>query len=122
MWILMFIGPEPFYVDDATGDVQMQLLPTLPSWLFHIQDEPTALGGAMMDNDGTSRIKFKLFSSIHVYYYNKNNIDILGIPPQRYRVGLRDGSIFDFNQTFIPAEVAYRIRQVVFVDFIEAYF
>jgi hypothetical protein len=26
MWILMFIGPEPFYVDSTTGEVQMQLM------------------------------------------------------------------------------------------------
>jgi hypothetical protein len=122
MWILMFIGPEPFYVDSTTGEVQMQLMPTLPSWLFHIHDGLADMGGVMMDDDGTPRISFKLFSSINVHYYNKNKADILGRPPKRYRVGLRDGSIFDFNQTFIPTTMAQKIRRIVFVDFIEAHF
>jgi hypothetical protein len=122
MWILMFIGPEPFYVDNTTGEVRMQLMPTLPSWLFHIHDGLADMGGVMMDDDGTPRISFKLFSSINVHYYNKNKIDILGVPPKRYRVGLRDGSIFDFNQTFIPSTMAQKIRRIVFVDFIEAHF
>ena len=122
IWILMFIGPEPFYVDDATGDVQMQLLPTLPSSLFHVHDGLANLGGVMMEDDGTPRISFKLFSSINVHYYNKNGIDIWGVPPNRYRIGLRDGSVFEYNQTFIPTELAQKIRRVVFVDYIEAYF
>lgn len=122
MWILMFIGPDPFYVDETTGDVRMQLLPTLPSWLFHIHDGLPDVGGVMLDDDGTPRISFKLFSSINVHYYNKNKIDILGTPPKSYRVGLRDGSVFDFNQTFIPSPMATKIRRVVFVDFIEAHF
>jgi len=122
MWILMFIGPEPFYIDATTGDVQMQLLPTLPSWLFHIHDGLADMGGVMMDDDGTPRISFKLFSSINVHYYNKNKIDILGISPRSYRVGLRDGSIFDYNQTYIPTTMTQKIRRVVFVDFIEAHF
>jgi len=122
IWILMFIGPEPFYVDDATGHVRMQLLPTLPSSLFHVHDGLTDLGGVMMEDDGTPRISFKLFSSINVHYYNRNNIDIWGVPPKRYRIGLRDGSVFDLNQTFIPTELAQKIRRVVFVDYIEAYF
>ena len=122
MWILMFIGPEPFRVDETTGELQMQLLPTLPSWLFHIHDGLADMGGVMMDDDGTPRISFKLFSSINVHYYNEEKIDLLGAPPKRYRVGLRDGSIFDFNQTVIPHDMAIKIRRVVFVDFIEAHF
>jgi len=122
MWILMFIGPEPFYVNSTSGDLEMQLLPTLPSWLFHVHDGLYDMGGVMMDDDGTPRISFKLFSSINVHYYNKDNVDILGIPPKKYRVGLRDGSIFDFNQTYIPSDMAHKIRRVVFVDFIEAHF
>lgn len=122
MWILMFIGPEPFYVDETTGGVQMHLLPTLPNWLFHTHDGLTNMGGVMMNDDGTPRVSFKLFSSINVHYYNKNKTDLLGVPPKRYTIGLRDGSIFHFNQTFIPTSMARKIRRVVFVDFIEAHF
>jgi len=122
MWILMFIGPEPFFIDEKSSEVRMQLLPTLPRWLFHIHDGFADMDGVIMNDDGTPRISFKLFSSINVHYYNKKNTDILGTPPERYRIGLRDGSIFDFNQTYIPTTMAQKIRRVIFVDFIEAHF
>ena len=76
----------------------------------------------MEKNDGVPRISFKLFSSIKVHYHNKNKKGIMGVPPKRYRVGLRDGTVFDFNQTFIPTDMAHKIRRVVLVDFIEAHF
>jgi len=123
MWILMFIGPRPFTLDADTGELQMQLRPTIPGWLFDINNGISHMGGMMMDDDGTPRISFKLFSSIAVHYYNPNRVDLLGMPPKRYRIGLRDGSIFDFNETStIPSFMAQKIRRVVFVDFIEAHF
>jgi hypothetical protein len=68
------------------------------------------------------QISFKLFSSITVRYHNPDKKDIIGIKPILYRVGLRDGSVFEFDQGFIPADIADKIRRVVFVDFIEAHF
>ena len=122
MWILMFIGPEPFYINKETGEIQMQLLPTLPFWLFRTHDD-TLMGGMNgMEQDHIPRISFKLFSSIDVHYHNKNKTDIMGIPPKRYKVGLRDGTTFEYNQTFIPTDMAQQIRRVVLVEFIEAHF
>jgi hypothetical protein len=34
MWLLMFVGPAPFYVDEDSGELAMQLVPSLPLWLF----------------------------------------------------------------------------------------
>jgi hypothetical protein len=121
MWTLMFIGPEPFYVDKTTGRVQMQLVPTLPSWLFHTH----GVGKGGINLGGTKsmpEVSFKLFSSITVRYHNQQKKDIIGILPKFYRVGLRDGSVFEFNQSFIPPEMTDKIRRVVFVDYIEAHF
>jgi len=121
MWILMFIGPEPFYVNEASGQFEMQLIPTLPSWLFQTHD--TAMGEVLPEETSNiPQISFKLFSSITVRYYNREKKDLIGVKPNLYKVGFRDGSVFEFNQGSIPADIAYKIRRVVFVDFIEAHF
>lgn len=118
MWILMFIGSEPFSFDKTSGEIRFQFIPTLPAWIFDSL-EP---GVAQANDVENPTISFKLFSSISVRYYNSQKRDLMGVPPTRYRVGLRDGSAFEFNQTFIPDEMADKIRRVVFVDFIEAFF
>ncbi len=92
----------------------MQLVPTLPRWLFETKDED--------GSEQTPKISFKLFSSIQVYCYNERSVDLFGVLPSRYRVGLRDGSIFVVDAASIPFELADKIRRVVFVGFIEAVF
>ena len=117
MWILMFIGPNPFFLDELTGELRLQLVPALPLWLF---EEGPADGDA--SSDLNPRVSFKLFAAIDVHYINERRTDLFGVKPQRYRVGLRDGSIFHAEGTSISSELADKIRRVVFVDFIEAYF
>jgi hypothetical protein len=129
IWTLMFIGPKPFYKNStAGGEVQMQLVPTLPAWLF---GEAGKLSGEqkisypVSGDDSqivTTKVSFKLFSSISVHYHNKNRRDLMGEAPYMYRIGLRDGSTYQFDQPFIPGDIADKIRRVVLVDFIEAYF
>jgi hypothetical protein len=78
MWIVMFIGSEPFFLDEASWELRMQLVPTLPRWLLETKVE-----------DGfeqTPKFSFKLFSSIQVYCYNERSVDLFGILPSRYRV------------------------------------
>ncbi|KAG7356756.1 4-alpha-glucanotransferase [Nitzschia inconspicua] len=121
MWTLMFIGSKPFYVDETTGDLKMELIPTLPAWFFQGHDE----GGNEISEGDDSRnptVSFKLFSSITVNYHNDGKHDLFGFKPSLYRVGLRDGSVFEFHQDFIPSMMADKIRRVVFVDYIDAYF
>jgi len=113
IWMLMMLGPNPFYVED-TGELRMQLVPALPRWLFK-EPEPGSNTGAT--------ITFKLFGSIDVtYYHRRGNDDLFRVPPSRYVIVLRDGSIFNVNGTSIPFELADKIRRIVFVATIDAYF
>jgi hypothetical protein len=114
MWTLMFMGLKPFFVDELTGELRMQLIPSLPAWLFNTEDEDGL--------ETTPTVSFKLFSSIQVHYYNERKIDLFGIVPIRYRIGLRDGSNFDIEGASIPFDLADKIRRVVFVDFVEVHF
>ena len=62
MWKLMFMGPNPFVVNDD-GEVEMQLIPALPIWLF--EDAETGAEGTR-DDEGNLIVSFKLFASIKV--------------------------------------------------------
>lgn len=133
IWKIMYIGIDPFYVDPGDYQLRMKLVPTLPLWMFDTQgnhdlDEDKEfqrspfLRHSAQQNLNTPNVRFKLFSSIQVYYYNERRIDLFGYPPVRYRIGLRDGSIFEVDGPVIGVDLAEKIRRVVFVDFIEAYF
>jgi hypothetical protein len=134
IWILMYVGPNPFFVDSGDHQLRMQLVPTLPLWMFDsrgtddVLDEDNEftrspfLRHSVQEHPNTPTIRFKLFSSIQVYYYNERRADLFGSPPVRYRIGLRDGSIFEIDGPTIGVDLADKIRRVVFVDFVEAYF
>ena len=133
IWILMYVGPNPFFVDSGDHQIRMQLVPSLPLWMFESRDPDDPdddkefkrspfLRHSVQEHPNTPTIRFKLFSSIQVYYYNELRADIFGNPPSRYRIGLRDGSIFEIDGPVIGVDLADKIRRVVFVDFIEAYF
>eukprot|EP00980_Cylindrotheca_fusiformis_P028851 scaffold22660_cov127-Cylindrotheca_fusiformis.AAC.5 len=116
MWFLMFVGPKPFFVDDHTGELRMEFVPSIPASFFRTKRGDDSIDGK------TPYVRFKLFSSIKVIYYNEEGKDIFGMRPYQYRIGLRDGSTFNVNASSIPRDLATKIRRVVFVDFIEAYF
>lgn len=112
MWALMMVGPNPFFVDEETGELRMQLLPALPRWLFD-------------DSDATlpPKVSFKLFGAIDVTYYNwRGEDDLFRLPPARYVVTLRDGNIFNIPGGSIPFKLADKIRRVVFVASIDVHF
>jgi len=115
IWILMFIGPDVFYINGPTGELRMQLLPALPLWLFESDQ-----GGD--DNGQPLTISFKLFGMITVTYYNVVREDLYRVPPSRYVVGLRDGSTTDIYGPSIPQWLADKVRRVVFTDYISVYF
>lgn len=133
MWVLMFVGPKPFFVDPDDYQLRMQLVPSLPAWIFEsregdnlendeeLRDDPL-LRLAQEQHPNTLTVRFKLFSSIQVHYYNLRRTDLFGIVPTRYRIGLRDGTVFEVEGSVIGVDLADKIRRVVFVDFIEAYF
>eukprot|EP00957_Ditylum_brightwellii_P212059 15366916-Ditylum_brightwellii.AAC.1 len=115
MWALMMIGPEPFYVNQTTNMLHMQLVPAVPLWFFQGDDTSAKI-------KKTLTISFNLFSSINVTYHNSLGTDLFGISPNRYEVGLRDGSILRINGSVLPTDIAVSIRQVVLINTIDAYF
>jgi hypothetical protein len=83
IWVLMMIGPNLFSVDSHNGQLQMQLKPALPRWLF--EDGPTLLDGTnipQMQNPASSNstdvtLSFKLFGSIlHTIIIEAMNISL----------------------------------------------
>jgi hypothetical protein len=133
IWVIMFVGPQPFFVDPNDHQLRMQLVPSLPAWIFESSTGDNLENDEELRNDpllqlnlqqhpDTLTVRFKLFSSIQVHYYNLRRTDLFGISPVRYRVGLRDGTVFDIEGATIGVDLAEKIRRVAFVDFIEAYF
>ena len=118
MWKLMFIGPEPFFLNKH-GDVEMQLVPALPSWLFEDENADTVPN---YDDQGQLTVTFKLFASIDVTYHNPSGGDIYGIPPKSYMVTMADGSEVNVDGSTIPTDTALEIRRVKGVKSIDAYY
>jgi hypothetical protein len=118
MWKLMFIGEKAFFLNDD-DEVEMTLVPVLPSWLFEdesIDTEPT------FDEDGNHVVSFKLFAKIVVTYHNPGGKNLFGEPPKSYTVTMTDGSTVDVDGPTIPNKMAIKIRRVSSVESIDAYF
>jgi hypothetical protein len=118
IWKLMFIGPNPFFLNDK-GEVEMRLVPALPSWLF---EDSTGDTDPTFDEDGNHLVSFKLFAKIPVTYHNAGGRDLFGELPKKYTVAMFDGSTVDVKGATIPTETALLIRRVTQVKSIEAYF
>jgi hypothetical protein len=110
MWIYIMIGPHPFFLDHATGELQMQLLPTLPRSWFYAGDS------------GILTVTYKLFGAIDVSYYNVRSVDLFQIQPSRYVVTLRDGTVVEVHGPTIDTDLADKIRRIAFVASLEVYF
>ena len=118
MWKYMFIGPKPFSLNED-GEVEMTLVPALPSWLFEDDEsdnDPT------YDDDGNHIVTFKLFGSILVTYHNPGGQNLYGEPPKSYKVTMADGSVVDVDGSSIPTETALAIRRVKDVESIDAFY
>jgi len=118
MWVLMFIGPEPFILADD-GSLQMQLVPALPSWLFEDLDDD--LPGTY-DEDGNLIVTFKLFRSIIVTYHNSEGGNLYGVSPNSYKITKDDGTSVTVDGGVIPTDEAIAIRKVFGIVSIDAYF
>ncbi len=116
IWKLMFMGPNPFFINDQ-GEVEMQLIPALPFWLFDDVDTPGS-----KDDDGNFIVSFKLFSSIPVTYHNTIGKDLFDVLPKSYMVTMEDGSTAEVDGSSIPTELAIQIRKMLGVESIEVYF
>jgi len=118
MWKLMFIGPNLVSLNKH-NEIEMQLAPALPSWLFEDEDsdnDPT------FDEEGNHVVSFKLFASIPVTYHNPGGKTLYGEPPRSYRVTMSDGSVVKVHGPSIPTETAVAIRKMSGVKSIDAYF
>ena len=119
MWKHMFIGPKLFYLNHK-DELEMQLSPALPSWLF---EDPKAESEPTYDDQGNHVITFKLFGAIPVTYHNPGGQNLYGVAPSSYKVVMKDGSEFTFDGPSIDsADVAKQIRRVKGVASIDAYF
>jgi len=117
IWKLMFIGPKPFFFND-NGEVEMQLVPALPNWLF---EDKSADSEPTFDEDGNHVVSFKLFSSIDVTYHNPGGGNIFGVNPNSYKVTTKDG-VVSVDGPSIPTKTALEIRRTTNVISIDAYF
>ena len=113
----MFIGPKPFFFND-NGEVEMQLVPALPNWLF---EDKSADSEPTFDEDGNHVVSFKLFSSIDVTYHNPGGGNIFGVNPNSYKVTTKDG-VVSVDGPSIPTKTALEIRRTTNVISIDAYF
>ena len=103
MYVLMMIGPEPFIFNDDTNELQLQLVPALPQWLFE-------------DDDGNlTDVRFLLFSAIEVTYHNTNNTDLYRVKPSSYSVNFKDGASKEMVGSVIREVLAEEIRRVIYV-------
>eukprot|EP00339_Tiarina_fusa_P025335 CAMPEP_0117045698 /NCGR_PEP_ID=MMETSP0472-20121206/31617_1 /TAXON_ID=693140 ORGANISM="Tiarina fusus, Strain LIS" /NCGR_SAMPLE_ID=MMETSP0472 /ASSEMBLY_ACC=CAM_ASM_000603 /LENGTH=1223 /DNA_ID=CAMNT_0004757805 /DNA_START=135 /DNA_END=3806 /DNA_ORIENTATION=+ len=118
IWKHMFIGKTPFFLNDD-GELEMQLVPALPSWLF--EDEGSD-HDPYFDEDGNHIVSFQLFAEILVTYHNPGGKNIYGEPPKSYTVTMTDGSVTDVDGPTIGTELALKIRRLTGVESIDAYF
>jgi hypothetical protein len=115
---LMFMGPDLFYTDKH-GDVVMQLVPALPSWLF---EDSESDGEPTFDEDGNHTVTFKLFGEIPVIYHNPGGQNLYGVQPKSYIVTFMHGEPVSVDGPTIPTETALKIRRVSSVKTIDAFF
>jgi len=118
IWKLMFMGPNPYIMNDD-GDVEMQLVPALPIWLF---EDMEAGAEGKRDDDGNLVVSYKLFASIMVTYHNTLGTDLFDVLPKSYIVHMDDGSTVEVEGSTVPTETAVQIRKLVGVDTIDVYF
>lgn len=114
----MFIGPKLFYLN-STGQVEMQLTPALPSWLF--EDEASD-NDPYFDEDGNHIVEFKLLGQIPVTYHNPGGVNRYGEHPASYSITKTDGQEIAITGPTIPTETALLIRRMTDVESIDAYF
>jgi hypothetical protein len=118
MWKLMFIGEKPYFLNHR-DEVEMQLTPVLPSWLF---EDPDSDNAPTFDKDGNHVISFKLFGTIPVTYHNPGGATLYGNPPKSYIVTMSKGKTVSVDGPTIPTKTALAIRRVKGVESIDAYF
>merc|ERR1711935_1322542 len=117
MYQLMFYGPNMFHLNKS-GELEFQLVPALPSWLF-VDEESD--GEAILDEEGQYTVSFKLFGKVPITYHNPDGSNLYGIPPKKYTIIMKDGSITKIDGEFVSSKLALQIRKTNVLS-IDAFF
>jgi len=97
IWVLMFVGKQPFEVDPISTELTMTFRPTLPDWVF--------------DDQGT--VGFKLFSEIHVTYINEKGGDLVDTLPKKFEVSYKHHDGKDVvEEDRLPEYIADQARRL----------
>eukprot|EP00555_Chaetoceros_dichaeta_P003014 CAMPEP_0198248510 /NCGR_PEP_ID=MMETSP1447-20131203/259_1 /TAXON_ID=420782 /ORGANISM="Chaetoceros dichaeta, Strain CCMP1751" /LENGTH=1219 /DNA_ID=CAMNT_0043932919 /DNA_START=97 /DNA_END=3756 /DNA_ORIENTATION=+ len=120
MWKLIFIGQNPYFIDENDGTLKMHLKPAIPAWMF--EDDGENAADPTYDEDGYKTVSFKLFAHIPVTYHNSKGSDLFGIAPDKYKVTMADGEVHNVQGSVIPTNLAVAIRKLYSVQSIDAYF
>lgn len=113
VWVLMMVGPTPFFLEKKTKKLRMHLRPALPLWLFRRESGR---------DGGDLTIEFLLFGSINVTYHNPKQLDLFGVPPDRYVVTYSNETSTTIEESTIPTDIATDIRKVKPIKNIHAFF
>lgn len=120
MWKLIFIGSNPFFLDDS-GEVVMALKPAVPGFFFRDVEDSNA-AEPTYDSEGYFTVSFKLFASIPVTYHNPDGSDLFDVMPKSYKISMSDDSVELVTGGIIPHDLAIKIRKIYDVKSIDAYF
>lgn len=93
MWAIMMCGEAPFTLDKS-GDLQLQLSPVLPGWLF--------------TEEGT--VSFKFLGTTVVTYINPTKADTWKMTPKSVSVTWADGKEDSYEGNIFSAKAAKKIR------------
>ena len=125
IWVIMFIGPNPFVYNSETKALSMELRPALPKWLF-AGCEGSSKANASECHSNVKQVgkslSFKMFGETTVTYHNKEGGDLLGEAPKSYKIKFR---LSDREEVVeggsIPEHIAIQVRKLD-VSTIDAYF
>jgi hypothetical protein len=104
MVLHMGLGAAPFRLVD--GALRFEPLPTLVEWLF-----TTVPGGGLSANS----FAFKLFGQTWIVYENPARLATFGadaVVPVRFDLHYSDGRRLSHNGSWLPAELALRLREL----------
>jgi len=121
MWKLIFIGKDPYFIDQSDGSLKMHLKPAIPLWMFQDDDDENA-ADPTYDEDGYLTVSFKLFAHIPVTYHNSKGTNLFDVLPNKYKVTKTDGVVHNVQGSVIPTDLAVDIRKLYSVQSIDAYF
>jgi hypothetical protein len=97
IWVLMFIGKQPFQVNKNSGELELVFEPVLPAWAF----------------DEKGEVGYKLFSEIDVTYHTDGGGDLVGKRPHKYEVYFKSHDGKDVVEAeVLPEYIAQQARRL----------